>query len=137
MTDKNKLVSILLCVLTALTIMNSVMIFLLFFKVQEIQYFPPVIVNEIASAATNETAETTASHREEQTEKDVTQPITTDKAVEDEEMPSEEADSTYCYITSSGTKYHRDGCSYLKKSKTKLTLSEAKSNGYSPCSRCY
>ncbi|MCM1363831.1 MAG: hypothetical protein NC122_06010 [Faecalibacterium sp.] len=40
------------------------------------------------------------------------------------------------YITASGKKYHRDGCSYLSSSKTAISISDAKSKGYSACSRC-
>ena len=54
-----------------------------------------------------------------------------------ETTKAESSESGYCYVTSSGTKYHRGGCSYLKKSKTKMTVQEAKDCGYSPCSRCY
>jgi len=40
------------------------------------------------------------------------------------------------YITSTGTKYHCDGCRYLSKSKIPITLEEAKKRGYEPCSVC-
>jgi phosphatidylserine/phosphatidylglycerophosphate/cardiolipin synthase-like enzyme len=40
------------------------------------------------------------------------------------------------YVTTSGKKYHADGCRYLAKSKIPLKLSEAKAKGYSPCSVC-
>lgn len=43
--------------------------------------------------------------------------------------------NTIVYKTNSGKKYHRDGCSYLK-SKIETTVSEAKSIGLTPCSRC-
>ncbi|MBS3908529.1 MAG: S-layer homology domain-containing protein [Actinobacteria bacterium] len=46
------------------------------------------------------------------------------------------SDSTIVYITATGTKYHRDGCRYLVKSKIAITLGEAKSQGYGPCSVC-
>ena len=39
------------------------------------------------------------------------------------------------YITKTGTKYHRSGCSYLKSS-IPISLSEAKAEGYTACSRC-
>ena len=39
------------------------------------------------------------------------------------------------YITKTGSKYHRSGCSYLNKSAIAVKLSEA-SVSYSPCSRC-
>ena len=40
------------------------------------------------------------------------------------------------YITPAGTKYHRDGCRYLGKSKTAVGLAEAKARGYTPCGVC-
>ena len=39
------------------------------------------------------------------------------------------------YITRTGSKFHRDGCSYLK-SRIESTVSEAKAMGLGPCSRC-
>lgn len=40
------------------------------------------------------------------------------------------------YITKTGEKYHLDGCQYLKKSQIRIDLSDAKAQGYTPCSRC-
>jgi len=40
------------------------------------------------------------------------------------------------YITESGEKYHRDGCQYLQKSKTQISLDDAKNRGYIPCKKC-
>lgn len=40
------------------------------------------------------------------------------------------------YITNTGSKYHKSGCRYLKKSKIAISLSEAKSRGYTACSVC-
>lgn len=39
------------------------------------------------------------------------------------------------FVTRTGSKYHRDGCSYLK-SRIESTVSEAKAMGRGPCSRC-
>jgi len=39
------------------------------------------------------------------------------------------------YVTKTGSKYHRAGCKYLKKSQIPMKLSEAKKR-YSPCSAC-
>lgn len=44
--------------------------------------------------------------------------------------------SVTVYITATGSKYHRSGCSYLKKSSIPISLSSAKAQGYTPCSRC-
>lgn len=40
------------------------------------------------------------------------------------------------YITKSGKKYHADGCKSLSKSKISISLTDAKSKGYGPCSLC-
>lgn len=39
------------------------------------------------------------------------------------------------YVTKTGKKYHRDGCSFLRRSKILISLADAKKR-YSPCSRC-
>jgi hypothetical protein len=40
------------------------------------------------------------------------------------------------YITKSGSKYHAEGCRYLKSSKIPVTLKVAKEQGYGACSVC-
>jgi len=45
-------------------------------------------------------------------------------------------EDTIVYITRSGTKYHREGCSSLKRSKIPMTLKEACERGYKPCAKC-
>lgn len=40
------------------------------------------------------------------------------------------------YLTRTGSKYHRAGCQHLAKSAIPIGLSEAKAEGYSPCSVC-
>lgn len=39
------------------------------------------------------------------------------------------------YVTNTGSKYHRSGCQYLRKSKIPISLSDAKKS-YDPCSKC-
>lgn len=43
---------------------------------------------------------------------------------------------TVVYVTKTGEKYHSDGCRYLSKSKIEITLKDAKSRGFDPCSVC-
>lgn len=43
--------------------------------------------------------------------------------------------SIIVYVTDTGDKYHRSWCSYLQSSHA-ISLSNAKSLGYTPCSRC-
>ena len=49
---------------------------------------------------------------------------------------SSSSSATWVYVTDTGSKYHKSGCSYLKSS-NKIELSEALSLGYDACSRCY
>ena len=44
-------------------------------------------------------------------------------------------DDTIVYVTPSGTKYHRKDCTYTTATSS-LTIQEAESRGYGPCSRC-
>lgn len=45
-------------------------------------------------------------------------------------------DDPTVYITKTGTKYHRESCSYLQTSKIPVSLSSALADGYGACSRC-
>jgi len=40
------------------------------------------------------------------------------------------------FKTTSGSKYHRDGCRYLSRSKIPINLTEAQARGLGPCSAC-
>jgi hypothetical protein len=40
------------------------------------------------------------------------------------------------YVTKSGSHYHRKGCASLTSSQTAISLEEAQSSGYAPCSKC-
>ncbi|MBQ6735076.1 MAG: hypothetical protein IJR00_09230 [Lachnospiraceae bacterium] len=40
------------------------------------------------------------------------------------------------YVTKTGDKYHLDGCSYLRKSKIAISLSNAQKS-HTPCTKCY
>ena len=41
------------------------------------------------------------------------------------------------YVTNTGSKYHKYGCQYLRKSCIARDLATAQSQGYTPCSKCY
>lgn len=45
-------------------------------------------------------------------------------------------DDIIVYITKTGSKYHREGCSSLRSSSIPISLSEAKQKGYEPCKIC-
>ena len=161
MGKSNKIISFLLCVLIVLSAANLFLGATNSYRIKQLESAPPVVIEkdtqlsyeeaeeitateeitstsaettaetteEITSTTETTTAETTAPQTEASASTTTTKPTTTE-AVQNQS-------SDICYVTSSGTKYHRAGCSYLKKSKNQMTISEAKMCGYSPCSRCY
>lgn len=50
---------------------------------------------------------------------------------------TQNTNSSIVYVTKTGEKYHKSSCSYLRQSKIQMNLSDAKAQGYTPCSRCY
>gem|GEM_PF-2367181 len=47
------------------------------------------------------------------------------------------SNETIVYVTKSGTRYHKEGCAFLKSSKIMISLEQAKKEGLAPCSRCH
>lgn len=50
--------------------------------------------------------------------------------------PAPVTEDVTVYITDTGTKYHKDGCRHLAKSKIPVSLLDAKARGYAPCGVC-
>jgi hypothetical protein len=46
-------------------------------------------------------------------------------------------DNHHVFVTNTGSKYHKEGCFYLRHSKQEITLTEALKEEYTPCSKCY
>ena len=61
---------------------------------------------------------------------------TTDNNSNNNSGTSNIINKTYVYITETGSKYHIKGCRYLKNSMIKIKLTNAKKQGYDPCSVC-
>ena len=61
----------------------------------------------------------------------------TDSGVSGQELPTPEEtpQEVTVYVTKTGKKYHLGSCSYLRRSKTPMSLVDAKRR-YTPCSRC-
>lgn len=49
---------------------------------------------------------------------------------------SGESETITVYVTDTGEKYHRDGCSSLQHSKHAIILEDAIAEGYTPCENC-
>ncbi len=61
---------------------------------------------------------------------------TTNTTVKKQETSTTQPITTTVYVTKTGKKYHKDGCSSLSKSKIAISLSDAEAKGYEPCSKC-
>jgi cbb3-type cytochrome oxidase cytochrome c subunit len=64
-----------------------------------------------------------------------TAPGASTPAVSASSFQQEDPAKVTVYVTRTGTKYHRDGCRYLSKSKIPMSLKEA-AERYGPCSVC-
>ena len=69
--------------------------------------------------------------------KSSTSNVTTSSNSKSNSTTIQNENSTIVYVTKTGEKYHKSSCSYLRNSKIQMNLSDAKSQGYTPCSRCY
>lgn len=76
--------------------------------------------------------ESTISHKTTNQNKSTNQKKSTNKT-----NHSTKQNGATVYITNTGSKYHRSGCQYLRKSKIAISKSNAQSQGYTPCSRCH
>lgn len=47
------------------------------------------------------------------------------------------ANEDIVYVTKSGSKYHKENCSFLKSSKIMISLEQAVKEGKRPCSKCF
>jgi len=62
--------------------------------------------------------------------------LTVPAADDDQDATPEPPEDPIVYVTPTGTKYHRLECPYLSENRTAIRLSEARVQGYAPCSRC-
>lgn len=60
----------------------------------------------------------------------------TTSSVQQQSAQTSDNQSTTVYVTNTGHKYHREGCKYLARSQIPISLSQAQSQGYTPCSIC-
>ncbi len=90
-------------------------------------------IHAAESGTTDSQPPSEASTAQETTAKETT---TAETQADTTEPPEAENESGIYYVTNSGTKYHLGSCSYLRASRNKITLSQAKAKGFTPCSRC-
>ena len=91
-------------------------------------------IEEIKKTSSTVSQDNKSTQNSNTTSKQTTSKSTTNKSTSN---TNKKTNSATVYVTRTGKKYHKDGCSYLKDSKIAKQLSEATSQGYTPCSRCY
>lgn len=64
------------------------------------------------------------------------EPTATPAPTKSASKPSIQYEGATVYVTKSGTKFHRDGCSSLSKSKIPMLYEDAVSESYEPCGKC-
>ena len=118
---------------------------ILLFRYRQIYQAPPVWVTETgeyvaASQAGTSSAEETPLISDVTLKGSEDESVKTDTATKttDETKPAEAIDrkGTTVYLTKSGTKFHRDGCSSLSKSKIPISYEDAVARDFEPCGRC-
>lgn len=118
---------------------------LLLLRYRQIYQAPPVWATEAGAYVTSSQEE--QSRQEPPDEAKSTQTITTedepvkmdiDAKKQEKTDVAEDTDKTgtTVYLTKSGTKFHRDGCSSLSKSKISISYEDAVTRGFEPCGRC-
>jgi len=134
----NWIMAFLLC----FSLVVNVHCLMLVFRYREVYQAPPVWVKESGEYVVAEPSHVTTDTPETET------PVVTDdpenRAEEigsnhqEEPIVQEPVDKTgmTVYLTKSGSKFHRDGCSSLSKSKIAISYEDAVERGFEPCGRC-
>ncbi len=132
------IVAFLLCFSLAINI-HCVMLLM---EYRQIYQAPPVWVTE-SGEYIGTSSETVSSVTETNEVENVTESVSestigeeTDVSEESESQQTSATVGTTVYITKSGTKFHRDGCSSLSKSRIAISYEDAVSRGFEPCGRC-
>lgn len=91
---------------------------------------------DIESEAEKEEAERIAAEQAAQAEAEQAAQAEAERVATEQQAAQNEQSQTV-YITNTGSKYHRSGCQYLKKSQIGISLNDATARGYTACSKCY
>lgn len=128
-------------------------------RVSDYSYFP-VSKDETTEESQTETKKETETKESEKSDKDKKTTTETEKSTEPEETAQDKETTkkvtetkseknassaengeksnsdSVVYITATGKKFHRAGCSSLSKSKIEIDRKDAVNDGYEPCKKC-
>ncbi len=138
-----KWVSWIVAGLLCFSLMVNIHCMLLVFRYREIYQAPPVWASESGEYVTGRPVASSFSEQSIDSVSVVSEnsEASPAEAVEQntkDEVPVEPLASvgSTVYLTKSGTKFHRDGCSSLSKSKIAISYEDAVERGFEPCGRC-
>ncbi|MGN1419850.1 MAG: zinc-ribbon domain-containing protein [Acutalibacteraceae bacterium] len=96
------------------------------------------VYKNILQNETGSTAQASAEESEKEPEASAETEASVKASTESLSQTAADESSQTVYVTASGTKYHKAGCSYIKNSSTASAVSKDKAveQGYTPCSRC-
>ncbi len=133
----------IVAVLLSFSLLINVHCVTLLYQYRQIYQAPPVWATESGEIVTGET--TISSLPEQNIESASAISETSEPSPAEADKPNTadtvsvtthaQAGSTV-YLTKSGTKFHRDGCSSLSKSKIAIAYEDAVERGFEPCGRC-
>ena len=118
---------------------------ILLFRYRQIYLRPPVWVaeggeySELAQTMANSedaTLPADIKFSEDSEDESVKTQLSQDSQEDSKLLESADKSETTVYLTKSGSKFHRDGCSSLSKSKIPISYGDAVTRGFEPCGRC-
>lgn len=90
----------------------------------------------ISAPSSSSSASNYSSSSSEASSSNQVQSQQTNSNVQQQPVQASDNQSATVYVTKTGKKYHRTGCKYLARSQIPISLGDAKSQGYTPCSIC-
>lgn len=90
----------------------------------------------IAPSSSSSSTSSSANNQSSNNQSNSNQNTSTEQQKVSTQTSTTDNKSMTVYITKTGHKYHRAGCQYLARSQIPISLGEAESEGYTPCSRC-
>ncbi len=138
-----KCVSWIVAGLLCFSLMVNIHCMLLVLRYREIYQAPPVWASESGEYVTGETVISSAPEQNIESASVISEtpepsPTETDKpnTADTVSVTTHAQAGSTVYLTKSGTKFHRDGCSSLSKSKIAISYEDAVERGFEPCGRC-
>lgn len=148
--DFRKWATVIVAFLLCFSFVVNVHCVMLVYRYREIYMATPVWVNDAGEYVVSASADSgiyessdnriiTEDTKEKESEKELFDSENSEETFENNKEPTQtnlDTTGNTVYLTKSGTKFHRDGCSSLAKSKIPISYEDATARGFEPCGRC-